>query len=131
MPALRGHNWPQGLPGPPDTRPTPALKVRARHIVQQQVVLQVEQGSQPILQMRLDHPLQRKQAVNAAAAGHTGEDALARRREALAEIDRRGILATPANISINEFVTEAARVSIVEQGRAVRITCGVMRRVEG
>ena len=95
------------------------------------MVLQVEQGSQPILQMRLDHPLQRKQAVNAAAAGHTGEDALARRREALAEIDRRGILATPANISINEFVTEAARVSIVEQGRAVRITCGVMRRVEG
>ena len=85
------------------------------------MVLQVEQGSQPILQMRLDHPLQRKQAVNAAAAGHTGEDAL----------DRRGILATPANSSINEFVTEAARVSIVEQGRAVRITCGVMRRVEG
>ena len=62
--------------------------------------------------------------VNAAADGHAGEEALARRREVLAEIDRRGILATPANSSINELVTEAARLSIANAGRHVTITGG-------
>ena len=61
------------------------------------------------------------QAVNAAAAGHASEDALARRREALAEIDRRGILATPANSSINELVAESARLSIANGGQHVKI----------
>ena len=60
-------------------------------------------------------------AVNAASAGLEGPQALARRREVLAEIDRRGILATPANSSINELVTEAARLSIASSGRSARI----------
>jgi predicted dehydrogenase len=59
--------------------------------------------------------------VNAAAEGAAGEEALARRRNVLQEIDRRGILATPANSSINELVTEAARLSIAHGGRHVAI----------
>ena len=71
------------------------------------------------------------QAVKAAGAGHSGEDSLARRREVLAEIDRRGILATPANSSINELVTEAARISIARQGRAASIAYGEMPMAGG
>jgi predicted dehydrogenase len=61
------------------------------------------------------------QSVNAAAAGQAGDAALARRREVLAEIDRRGILATPANSFINELVVEAARLSIAHAGQRVAI----------
>ena len=39
----------------------------------------------------------------------------------LDEIDRRGILATPANSYINELVTEAARLSIGQNGRHASI----------
>ena len=42
-----------------------ALEVRARHVVQQQVVLQVEQVSQPLLQMLLDARFVRQQPVQA------------------------------------------------------------------
>ena len=55
--------------------------------------------------------------VNAAAAGLAEKEALAARQQVLAEIDDRGILATPANSSINELVTEAARLSIAAGGR--------------
>jgi len=55
--------------------------------------------------------------VNAAASGLAGQEALAARQAVLAEIDARGILATPANSSINELVTEAARLSIAAGGR--------------
>jgi hypothetical protein len=46
---------------------------------------------------------------------------LAERRRLAAEVDERGIIATPANSSINEFVVEAARKSILADGAAVRI----------
>jgi D-galacturonate reductase len=55
--------------------------------------------------------------VNAAGEGAAESEALTRRQQTLAEIDRRGILATPANSFINELVTEAARLSIVQSGR--------------
>jgi hypothetical protein len=42
----------------------------------------------------------------------------------LDEIDRTGILATPANSSYNEQVIEAARASIRERGRLVEIAQG-------
>lgn len=61
------------------------------------------------------------QRVNAAGEGFSGEQALARRREMLEAIDRRGLLATPANSAINELVTEAARLSIAHHGRHVAI----------
>lgn len=67
--------------------------------------------------------------VNAATEGHRGEASLARRREAIDEIDRRGILATPANSSINELVIEAARQSIATRGRHVAIDYAPAPRV--
>jgi len=36
-------------------------------------------------------------------------------------VDERGIIATPANSSVNELVVEAARKSILADGVAVRI----------
>ena len=36
----------------------------------------------------------------------------------IAEIDRQGIIATPANSYINELVVEAARLSILRDGAA-------------
>jgi hypothetical protein len=59
--------------------------------------------------------------VNAAGAGLPPEGALAQRQAALTEIDRCGILATPANSAINELVVEAARLSIAHNGRAAAI----------
>jgi len=56
-----------------------------------------------------------------AAASQVNDDSLARRQELLGEIDRRGILATPANSSINELVIEAARLSISQNGCPVSI----------
>lgn len=62
--------------------------------------------------------------VNNAGQGATGHEALQRRRQLLDEIDRRGILATPANSFINELVTEAARLSIAHSGQHVLIHYG-------
>jgi predicted dehydrogenase len=42
-------------------------------------------------------------------------------RAKLAEIDEQGLIATPGNSWVNELVTEAARKSIAEQGRAFAI----------
>jgi D-galacturonate reductase len=46
---------------------------------------------------------------------------LAERRRMLAEVDERGIIATPANSSVNELVVEAARRSILADGAPARI----------
>jgi len=62
--------------------------------------------------------------VNAAGAGLSGDSSSAARQKRLEEINRRGILATPANSSINELVTEAARLSVAHDGRQVEITYG-------
>lgn len=59
--------------------------------------------------------------VNRACDGLSGADALAKRQEAVRIIDRRGILATPANSCINELVVEAARLSIMHGGRHAAI----------
>jgi predicted dehydrogenase len=62
--------------------------------------------------------------VNAAGDGLAGKAALAEQQATLDEIDRHGILATPANSSINELVIEAGRLSIVNGGRRVAIEYG-------
>jgi hypothetical protein len=59
--------------------------------------------------------------VNSAGDALPANVALARRQEALDDIDRRGILATPANSFANELVTEAGRLSIAHAGRHVAI----------
>jgi len=57
-------------------------------------------------------------------AGLPENEALAKRQEIIAEVDRRGIIATPRNSSINELVTEAARISILQDGLPVQIEYG-------
>ena len=52
------------------------------------------------------------------------ETGLSRQREVLKEIDANGLIATPANSSVNELVTEAARLSILHAGDATRIIYG-------
>jgi hypothetical protein len=47
-----------------------------------------------------------------------------RRRTLLREIDKSGVLATPANSSYNEAVIEAGRMSILDGGREVLIDYG-------
>ena len=54
----------------------------------------------------------------------SGNEALKRRREIIGEVDERGLIATPANSYINELVTEAARISILNDGELVKIEYG-------
>ncbi len=49
---------------------------------------------------------------------------LKRRQELIKEVDKKGIIATPANSYINELVVEAARISILNDGDAVTIEYG-------
>lgn len=51
-------------------------------------------------------------------------EALAARRRIIEEIDEKGIIATPANSSYNELVTEAARMSILNDSDLVNIVYG-------
>jgi predicted dehydrogenase len=51
-------------------------------------------------------------------------DSLARRREMIKSIDNKGIIATPANSSVNELVVEAARLSILNEGEFATIEYG-------
>lgn len=53
--------------------------------------------------------------------GMDDEKALQKRRKIIKEIDEKGLIATPANSSINELVVEAARKSIVNDGERVKI----------
>jgi hypothetical protein len=55
---------------------------------------------------------------------------LERRRQFLREVDARGLIATPANSSINELVVEAARKSITQGAAPVRIVYGEHPHVE-
>lgn len=59
--------------------------------------------------------------VQSALAVNAAGDDVAGRRQVLCQIDRRGIIATPANSAINELVVEAARMSIAQGGRQVAI----------
>ena len=50
--------------------------------------------------------------------------AIASRQKLIKQFDSEGIMATPANSSYNELVTEAARLSILNGGKRVEITYG-------
>ncbi|MGI6461230.1 MAG: Gfo/Idh/MocA family protein [Candidatus Hydrogenedentales bacterium] len=63
-------------------------------------------------------------------AGMPEEDALAKRQEIIDEIDEKRLIATPANSSINELVTEAARMSILSDGDFVKIVYDGFPRIE-
>ncbi len=51
-------------------------------------------------------------------------DSLDKRREMIRDVDKKGIIATPANSFINELVVEAARISILTDGTNVDIVYG-------
>lgn len=59
--------------------------------------------------------------IENATNGLGEEESLRRRREMIAETDEKGLIATPANSSVNELVTEAARLSILSDGDVVNI----------
>jgi predicted dehydrogenase len=59
--------------------------------------------------------------IESETAGLSEESARGERRKRIAEIDRRGIVATPANSRHNELVCQAARLSILNGGREVEI----------
>lgn len=54
----------------------------------------------------------------------SGTDSLIKRQEMIRDVDRKGIIATPANSHINELVVEAARISILNDGDTVSIEYG-------
>jgi predicted dehydrogenase len=56
--------------------------------------------------------------------GMPATDSLKRRQKIIKEVDKKGIIATPANSSINELVVEAARLSILNDGEFVAIEYG-------
>jgi predicted dehydrogenase len=64
------------------------------------------------------------QRIEAEATGLDEKQSLARRQALIREVDAKGLIATPANSSINELVVEAARISIGEDGAPVRIVYG-------
>jgi predicted dehydrogenase len=51
-------------------------------------------------------------------------ESLVRRQTVIDEVDQKGLIATPGNSSANELVTEAARMSILEDGAMVDIVYG-------
>ncbi|HAQ20898.1 MAG TPA: hypothetical protein DCR40_16945 [Prolixibacteraceae bacterium] len=51
-------------------------------------------------------------------------DSLVKRQEMIKDVDKKGIIATPANSYINELVVEAARISILNDGDIVTIEYG-------
>ncbi len=51
----------------------------------------------------------------------TAGDNIEMRRKLIKEVDEKGIIATPANSFINELVVEAGRMSILNDGRPVKI----------
>jgi hypothetical protein len=62
--------------------------------------------------------------IEAESSGLGDAAALAQRRHVITQTDEAGMLATPANSSTNELVTEAARLSIARHGAAVQIVYG-------
>ena len=58
------------------------------------------------------------------------DNALERRQVIIKEIDNKGVIATPANSYVNELVNEAARISILNDGKFVKIIYGNKPHIE-
>ena len=57
-------------------------------------------------------------------------ESLKKRQEIIREVDKKGIIATPANSYVNELVVEAARLSILNDGDVVIIKYGQHPQIE-
>jgi len=68
--------------------------------------------------------------IEQAVAGLKPNDSLAARRKMIREVDDKAIIATPANSNTNELVTEAARLSILNDGKMAHIVYGDDPHVE-
>jgi D-galacturonate reductase len=62
--------------------------------------------------------------VEAAGDGLAEDQARAARQRAVEAVDAAGIIATPSNSDVNELVVEAARLSILADGRPAAISYG-------
>jgi D-galacturonate reductase len=60
-------------------------------------------------------------SINTSETATNTTTALSTRRDLLAAINKRGLIATPANSSFNEQTIEAARISILNNGKEVNI----------
>ena len=60
--------------------------------------------------------------IESESAEMPDDEALALRRKLIREVDTHGIIAPPANSSVNELVMEAGRLSIMNDGRTARIS---------
>ena len=67
--------------------------------------------------------------IEEETASASGNDACVKHRSIIREIDRRGLIATPANSAVNELVHEAARMSILAEGMTVEIVYDNMPHV--
>jgi len=68
--------------------------------------------------------------IESEAADLPAKESLARRQKIIREVDAQAMIATPANSNTNELVTEAARLSILHDGKMVRIVYGEAPHVE-
>ena len=68
--------------------------------------------------------------IESEVADLPAKESAARRQGIIAEVDERAMIATPANSNSNELVTEAARLSILHDGKMVRIIYGQDPHVE-
>lgn len=64
------------------------------------------------------------QQIESEIEGIPEDKALLKRRELIKKVDKKGIIATPANSYINELVVEAARLSILNDAKIVDIIYG-------
>ena len=60
--------------------------------------------------------------IEGEVSGMDEDKSLTRRREIIIDTDKKGIIATPANSKTNELVVEAARASILDNGKEYRIS---------
>jgi D-galacturonate reductase len=70
------------------------------------------------------------QRIGEDTAELSDQESLRRRRQLIDEVDKKGIIATPANSCTNELVMEAARISILNEGKSVKILYGKDPHVE-
>ena len=68
--------------------------------------------------------------MESETAGMAPKAALEARRQIIRKVDAQGLIATPANSSINELVVEAARTSILQNAARVRIFYGDKPHIE-
>jgi predicted dehydrogenase len=68
--------------------------------------------------------LRRIHAIEAAVEGKPDAESLKLRQTMMTETDEQGLIATPANSSVNELVMEAARLSILNDGEFAEIVYG-------